>query len=117
MEANLTGADLTARRCKGRLFRSVDTFGTGISLAQLYSTASYQAHDLTGIGLSYNDLTGGNFAGQNLSNAILRDATVTDADFTGAEVRGANFGTTPRLCDPESRWRNSIPRLATKPMT
>jgi uncharacterized protein YjbI with pentapeptide repeats len=37
-------------------------------LLQLYSTASYQAHDLTGIRL-FGDLSGWNFAGQNLTNA------------------------------------------------
>ena len=41
----------------------------GITPAQLYSTASYQAHDLTGIGLYGNNLAGVNLAGQNLTNA------------------------------------------------
>ena len=40
-------------------------------MAQLYSTASYQAHDLTGIGLIGN-LAGVNLAGQNLTNANFR---------------------------------------------
>ena len=44
-------------------------FCTGITAAQLYSTASYQAHDLTGIGLDGNNLAGVNLAGQNLTNA------------------------------------------------
>ena len=35
----------------------------GINLAQLQTTASYQAHDLAGIDLTYVDLPGGNFAG------------------------------------------------------
>ena len=71
---NLTNANFTmprspaptspAPRCKGRTSGS-----TGLTLAQLYSTASYQAHDLTGIGLYGNNLSGGNFAGQNLTNA------------------------------------------------
>ena len=85
--------------------------GTGITLAQLYSTASYQTHDLTGISLNFNNLGGGNFTGHNLSNAsfysaTLRDAdfrqanlakstfngaTLTGADFTNADVRGARF--------------------------
>ena len=43
--------------------------GTGITAAQLYSTASYQAHDLTGIRLDGNNLAGVNLAGQNLTNA------------------------------------------------
>ena len=36
---------------------------------ELYSTASYQARDLSGIGLIFNDLDGWNLAGQNLTNA------------------------------------------------
>ena len=48
---------------------SFANFGCGLTLAQLYSTASYQAHDLTGINLAGNNLAGVNFAGQNLTNA------------------------------------------------
>ena len=83
--------------------------GSGLTLAQLYSTASYQAHDLTGIGLFGNDLPGANFANQNLNYARLGGAlnnanfsqanltnavvggTLTGANFTNAEVRGAAF--------------------------
>jgi uncharacterized protein YjbI with pentapeptide repeats len=65
--------------------------GTGITLLQFYSTASYQAHDLSGIGLSSHDLARANLAGQNLMNASFALATLTGADFTGAEVRGASF--------------------------
>jgi uncharacterized protein YjbI with pentapeptide repeats len=60
-------------------------------LAQLYSTASYQAHDLSGITLWVHNLAGANFAGQNLSGANLSSANLTGADFTNAEVRGAAF--------------------------
>jgi uncharacterized protein YjbI with pentapeptide repeats len=64
---------------------------TGITLDQLYSTASYQAHDLTGIGLSGNDLTGGNFARQNLTNADFAGQNLTNANFGGANLTGAKF--------------------------
>ena len=70
---------------------------------QLYSTASYQAHDLAGIDLGANDLTEGNFVGQNL-RIRTSDAASTlhwvvqyflrklvDADFTGADTRGAAY--------------------------
>jgi uncharacterized protein YjbI with pentapeptide repeats len=65
--------------------------GSGNSLAQLYSTASFQHHDLSGIGLYGNNLSGANFAGQNLTGADFTIATLTDADFTGADVRGTRF--------------------------
>ena len=68
--ATLTDADFTdADDSWGELPTYVCTVGTGITLAQLYSTASYQAHDLSGIDFGDNDLAGGNFAGQNLTNA------------------------------------------------
>ena len=63
----------------------------GITTAQLYSTASYQAHDLTGIGLDGNNLTGVNLAGQNLTNADFVDATLTNANFSQANLTNANF--------------------------
>jgi uncharacterized protein YjbI with pentapeptide repeats len=107
--AKLSGATFTGAEIQGASFNKDG--GTGVTPAQLYSTASYQAHDLTGIGVNGNNLAGGNFASQNLSSASFvyasmtgadfrqanlddanfYDATLTDADFTGAEVRGANF--------------------------
>jgi hypothetical protein len=38
----------------------------GLTLAQLYSTASYQTYDLAGINLRGNYLGGGNFAHQSM---------------------------------------------------
>ena len=67
--------------------------GTGITPAQLYTTASYHAYDLSGIDFSYNNLDDGSFAGQNLTNANFSGATLTDLNFSGAEIRGANFDT------------------------
>jgi hypothetical protein len=89
--ATLTGADFTGAQVQGANF---DTYGggTGLTPAQLYSTASYQAHDLTGIGLARNDLSGGNFAGQNLMNASLGSATLTGADLSHANLTNAYFG-------------------------
>lgn len=92
--ATLTDADFTGAEVRGAAFpryHDGTKFIGGITLAQLYSTASYQAQDLSEIDLSYNDLTGANFAGQNLTNANFYAATLTDADLNGAEVRGATF--------------------------
>jgi uncharacterized protein YjbI with pentapeptide repeats/formylglycine-generating enzyme required for sulfatase activity len=80
----LTGANFTDAEVRGAGF-------DGITLAQLYSTASYKAGDLTGIGLNGN-LTGANLAGRNLSNASFFASVLTNVNLTGAEVRGANFG-------------------------
>jgi uncharacterized protein YjbI with pentapeptide repeats len=89
----LEDADFTGAEIRGAIFSKIDSHytGTGITLTQLYSSASYQAYDLSGINLFFNNLAGGNFARQNLTNAVFRGATLTDADFTGAVVRGTNF--------------------------
>ena len=93
--ANLTGADFTGAHVRGAVFVVRDWFGgtpgTGITLAQLYSTASYQAQDLSGIALSDHNLTGGIFAGQDLTNASFLGATLTNVDFSNSQIQGANF--------------------------
>ena len=63
----------------------------GFTVAQFYSTASYQAHDLTRIGLGSNDLTGWNFAGQNLTTRNLFSSILTGADFRQANLASASF--------------------------
>jgi uncharacterized protein YjbI with pentapeptide repeats len=102
--ANLSGADLTnanfhyatltGANLSGADVRATDFLGTDISAAQLYSTASYQANDLRGIRLYYNNLAGWNFAGQNLANAQFQFAALSGADFTGARVQGVGFRST-----------------------
>lgn len=85
----LSGADLKGAEIRGADFAST-TF-RGFSAMQLYSTASYQANDLTGINLANNNLSGWNFSGQNLSGADFSQGSLTGADFTGTEIRGASF--------------------------
>ncbi|HEY4760817.1 MAG TPA: pentapeptide repeat-containing protein [Thermoguttaceae bacterium] len=90
--ATLTDANMTDALVQGADFG--DTTSRGFTSAQLYSTASYKAKNLAGIGLSENDLTGWNFANQNLTGAIFDYATLKDANFTDALVQGASFGGT-----------------------
>jgi uncharacterized protein YjbI with pentapeptide repeats len=94
--ATLTDADFTGAEIRGASFNHdfANFGGIGISLEQLYSTASYQLHDLSGTRFWQNQFFEGNFAGQNLTNADFFRAWLTDADFTDAEVRGANFNST-----------------------
>ena len=87
--ANLTGANFSGAEVRGAGFGN--PYGTGITMAQLYSTASYQAHDLTGIGLGYIDLTGGNLAGQNLTGADFYGATLANANLSQANLTNATF--------------------------
>src|SRR5262249_7509292 len=73
--------------------------GTGITLAQLYSTASYQNHDLSGVDLEGENLSGANFASQNLSRADFGGATLTGADFSHANLAGAGFNNNLHLAN------------------
>jgi uncharacterized protein YjbI with pentapeptide repeats len=103
--ANFTGADLRRAVVRsssiqnaiftGADIRGADFLGCFMSLAQLYSTASYQAHDLTGTNLYQAILAGGDFHGMNFTNAILADQDLTGTDFTDAEIRGAIFSQAP----------------------
>jgi uncharacterized protein YjbI with pentapeptide repeats len=90
-DTGLTDADFTGAEVRGASFTRFGNLTEGITLAQLYSTASYQAHDLSGISLSLNSLSGANFADQNLTDANFLGARLTAADFSGAEIRGADL--------------------------
>ena len=63
--STLTNADLSGATVTGANFD--DTTSRGFTKEQLYSTASYQAKNLQGIGLGSNDLSGWDFSGQNLT--------------------------------------------------
>jgi uncharacterized protein YjbI with pentapeptide repeats len=95
--STLTDADFTGAEIRGARFATFfrtdvpPNANSGLAIAQLYSTASYLAHDLSGVGLGGNDLSGGNFVGQNFTNADFYGATLTDVEFANAVIRGANF--------------------------
>jgi len=78
----VSGADFSGAVVKGALFESA----VGLTKEQLYSTASYQAHDLRGVSLNSLDMSGWNFSGQNLSGALLEITTFTGANFSGANL-------------------------------
>ncbi len=91
--ATLTGADFTDAEIRGASFYS--TTDTGFTAEQLYSTASYQAGDLTRVYFGNNDLTGWSFAGQNLTGAGF-EILYTDRRrlHRRSEIRGAGFYST-----------------------
>jgi uncharacterized protein YjbI with pentapeptide repeats len=88
-DSTLTNADLTGAVVTRASFG--DTTSRGFTQAQLQSTASYQAKDLSRIGLNHNDLTGWDFSGQNLTGANLVWSTLTHTNLTGARLMNANF--------------------------
>jgi uncharacterized protein YjbI with pentapeptide repeats len=91
--ANLTDVNFTDANIQAAIFdRYADDLGqpgTGISLAQLYSTASYKERDLSGIRVPQHYFAGANLSGQNLTGANLTYSDLTGTDFTAADVRGA----------------------------
>ncbi len=87
--ATLTGTTFTDAKVQAASFeRATDS---GFTAAQLYTTASYKAGELTWMHLSRNDLSGWNFAGQNLTHAYFNSATLTGADLSGANLTQAIF--------------------------
>lgn len=91
-DATLINADFTNAEVRGASFEYTTDFG--FTAAQLYSTASYQAGNLTGIIFYDNDLAGWNFSGQNLTDTNFSFAMLINADFTNAEISGASFAYT-----------------------
>ena len=99
---NLTGADLESARLTDTDFvgawvahanlRRTVLEHSGFTKEQLYSTASYQEHDLQGINLSKNDLSGWDFSGQDLAGASLHDTIARGTDFSGANLANVSVG-------------------------
>ena len=56
---------------------------TALTPAQIYSTATYQSGDLSGVGLANTDLTGVNFSNKVLSYTDFFNANLSQANLTG----------------------------------
>ncbi|MCY2953390.1 MAG: pentapeptide repeat-containing protein [Planctomycetota bacterium] len=101
--ANLANADLTDAWIAQADFSAA----LGFSPAQLYSTASYESHDLHGVrfggsvaasgALNPDNLGNWNLAGQDLTDSLLASANSANTDLTGADLRGAPGLTRSRL--------------------
>ncbi|MBE3096769.1 MAG: pentapeptide repeat-containing protein [Planctomycetes bacterium] len=113
LSATLTGAELTDAVVQGADFGS--TTSRGFTKEQLYSTASWKAKDLTGIGLAGNDLSGWNLAGQNLTTAFLNNCTLTGANLMDANLTSANFsGADLALADLRKATGADLPGAITR---
>jgi flagellin-like hook-associated protein FlgL len=84
----VASANFTAAEVRG-------AYLPGLSTAQLYSTANYQNHDLSGINFTSYSMPSWNFAGQNLTKAVFQAfADLTSADFSHANLTDAVFSST-----------------------
>ena len=95
--SKLSNANFTAAVVRGMSFDDA----TGFTKEQLYSTSSYQARQLPGIGFAANNLSSWDLSGQDLStanldgtrlrNANLSTAKLNFADLSNANLSGANL--------------------------
>jgi uncharacterized protein YjbI with pentapeptide repeats len=88
--AVLADADLTNAIITGAYLKNITPYG--FTAPQLYSTASYQAGDLSAVKFYGNEMRGWDFVGQNLNGADFFLADLTDAVFTNADLTSANLG-------------------------
>jgi uncharacterized protein YjbI with pentapeptide repeats len=95
--ADLTGTNLTGAIIKGAFFYAA----TGLTSGQLYTTASYQKHDLSNTRFSDISLAGWDFSHQNLTGAYLAGTDLTNASFNGANLSHAMFYPTPGGWTPD----------------
>lgn len=90
--ASLAGADVTGASFADAVIRGAGFAGLrGFTANQLYSTASYQSRDLSGVSFSNTHLRGFDFSNQNLASAIFGFANLTNARFRGANLTSATL--------------------------
>ena len=97
--ANLVGANLGRAILAGVDLTDADVRDTslwsatahGFTPQQLYSTFSYQSHDLRNIRFWDDDLSGWDLAGQNLTGADFENATLSNTNLTGASLIQINL--------------------------
>jgi uncharacterized protein YjbI with pentapeptide repeats len=85
----LTNVNFTGAIIQGASFQNA--VASGFTFSQLYSTASYQSGNLSGIRMRANDLSGWDFSGQDLRNSDFYAATLTNANLAGAMIQGADW--------------------------
>jgi uncharacterized protein YjbI with pentapeptide repeats len=89
----LTGANFAGAVVRGANFDTDPSLSPAslLTLDQLYSTASYQARDLRGIGFGGSHLPGANLAGQDLADANFNGSHLPAANLSRANLANVNF--------------------------
>jgi uncharacterized protein YjbI with pentapeptide repeats len=101
---NLSGWDFSGQDMTGASFQNSNLSGaiisgailnqTGLTAAQLESTADYAMKNLDGIDLGGNNLSGADLSGQSLFFTSFAGSTLTGVDFTDAEIEETLFADT-----------------------
>jgi uncharacterized protein YjbI with pentapeptide repeats len=95
-DATLSNVDFTGAQIQGADFAYEYYYGgTGITVAQLYSTASYQSGDLSKVHFDGNDLSGANLSNMNLAGASFQGTYLYGADLHNSNLSNANLGWAP----------------------
>lgn len=97
--ANLEGAKLTSNSFvdstfDGAIIRGAEMnymMGSGFSISNLMSTASYQTGDLTNIEIRSGDLSGADFRGKDVSGTLFVGVDLDSTDFRGAKAVDSAF--------------------------
>lgn len=99
-EADFTRSDLSRARFDLAVLSRADFSGAiihgadfsrseGFTKEQLYSTASYEASDLSNLSLAQLDIAGWDLSGQDLTGANLERASLAETDLRGANLANA----------------------------
>ena len=92
--ANFANATLTDADFTDAIIEGANLSGTtlkGFTQEQLYSTASYQNKDLSGVYFGTAKLNGWDFSEQDLTGATFGNVKLQGTDFTAADLRGATI--------------------------
>jgi len=87
----LPDADFTNARISGC------TIHKGLTRAQLCSTASYRQGNLTGLRLTWSDLSGCDLSGMNLTGAAFAQCDFAEANLADAVITDVNFISVPSV--------------------
>ena len=90
VDSDLRDADFRNAVIQGVRFYSTENFNHWLTDTQLYSTASYQEGNLTGVQLENTDMSGWNLSNINLTDSRYHHSNLTGATFNSTDTRNAS---------------------------